>query len=160
LANASRLVQEVCLFQEFSWSACRTVTSQQSQSCVDRSSFQLELEDANPVIEDAPRKHICICREQEQEVEIGKKEEEQHLGEKEKAPEVLKGGDKKADDAPVNTHMWEHFCEKAVLEGRGPDGLQRPQRKEMPAKWKTALDGFRRFSIRWWRRSLVKSLLA
>ncbi|EJK62140.1 hypothetical protein THAOC_17263, partial [Thalassiosira oceanica] len=48
----------------------------------------------------------------------------------------------KVDNSPVPTHLWEFFFERVYLEECG----------ELPAGWRQALDGFRRFQLRWWRR--------
>ncbi|EJK52207.1 hypothetical protein THAOC_28549, partial [Thalassiosira oceanica] len=47
----------------------------------------------------------------------------------------------KVDNSPVPTHLWEFFFERVYLEECG----------ELPAGWRQALDGFRRFQLRWWR---------
>ncbi|EJK63934.1 hypothetical protein THAOC_15381 [Thalassiosira oceanica] len=48
----------------------------------------------------------------------------------------------KVDNSPVPTHLWEFFFERVYLEECG----------ELPPGWRQALDGFRRFQLRWWRR--------
>ena len=63
-------------------------------------------------------------------------------------PTVGRQEGQKADNAEVPTHIWDFFFKESFA-----DQFGRPP----PAGWETALDGFRRLAIRFWRRRLLSS---
>ena len=85
--------------------------------------------------------------------------------------ECLKQDSQKADAAEIPTYMWDHFFQESFMQKfhhagpkskswrhGHPDVYKRRnprERAHMPEGWQTALDGFRRLTVRRWRRNLL-----
>ncbi|KAL7537841.1 hypothetical protein ACHAXR_008130, partial [Thalassiosira sp. AJA248-18] len=85
--------------------------------------------------------------------------------------QVLKQDGQKADDAAVPTHIWSFFFRESFMARFGqaqgrvvtwkPGNVDPFKRHDwqrhttMPVGWESAMDGFRRLGVRWWRRRLM-----
>ena len=91
-------------------------------------------------------------------------------------PTVTKSDYQQADGSPVHTKLWSFFCKQSFLnffstkrEGEiawkpndGNPYRRHPWRRRvgMPEGWEGALNGFRVFALRWWRRNLLRTYLS